>query len=499
MYKYTIALSLLLAWGCQQNSENSNQADAHNHGHSGEAAQLTLFSENAEFFIEYEVLVAGEESGFLVHVTDLRSYKPYTSGSVTIEIDGVSVSTGQPDRPGIFHVPFIPKKAGAFHLNVSILSQGSDESVSGHIHVEDHDGEEAHTTAGHQHEAPPMGEISFLKEQAWNSSFMVSEVKRGSISTVILTSGELTPAPGKISRVPANIGGIVKFSNKNLVQGQEVKKGSLLFTISSESLPQNNFELQYQQASNNLEKSRSEYFRHKKLHAQGAISDRQYFDTRANYRSDSLTFYSLARSTSENGLQVFAPSSGTIHELNVSEGEYIETGHNMVTISSDRVLLLRADLPQQYQHLAREIYDANFRLAYSQETFSISDFGGRHLATGHSAAENDHYLPVYFELQNDGQLLEGAFAEIYLLTLLEDECVIIPRSALSEEQGASYVYVQVSGESFTKRAIETGQSDGIMVEIAGGLDPGERIATRGPMLIKAASMVSGAVGDGHSH
>jgi len=499
MFKYTIALSLLLVWGCQQNSENSRQADVHDHGLDEEAAQHTLFTENVEFFIEHEALEAGKESEFLVHVTDLRSYKPYNSGSVTVEIDGVSASTDHAHRPGIFHVPFMPKKAGAFHLNVSILSEGSEESVSGHIHVENHEEEDAHAAAGHQDEAPVMGEIAFQKEQAWNSSFMVSEVKRGSISTVILTGGELTPAPGKINRVAANIGGIVKFANKNLVQGQDVEKGSLLFTISGESLPQNNFQLQYQQASNNLEKSRSEYLRHKKLHAQGAISDRQFFDTRASYRSDSLTFYSLAKSTSESGVQIFAPSSGTIHELNVSEGEYIETGHNMVTISSDRVLLLRADLPQQYQHLAKEIYDANFRLAYSQETFTISDFAGRHLATGYSAAENDHYLPVYFELQNDGQLLEGAFAEIYLLTLPELESIVIPRSALSEEQGANYVYVQVSGESFTKRAIETGQSDGIMVEIAGGLAPGERIVTRGPMLIKAASMVSGAVGDGHAH
>ncbi len=124
---------------------------------------------------------------------------------------------------------------------------------------------------------------------------------------------------------------------------------------------------------------------------------------------------------------------------------------------------------------------------------------GRHLATGHSAAENDHYLPVYFELQNDGRLLEGAYAEIYLKTITALEKTIIPLEAISEEQGASYVYVQVSGESYTKRAIVTGQNDGKLVEIIDGLEPGERVVTRGPMLIKAASMVSGAVGDGHSH
>ena len=141
MYKYTIALSLLLAWGCQQNSENSRQTDIHDHGLSGEAVQHTLFSENVEFFIEHEALEAGKKSEFLVHVTKLKSYKPYTSGSVSVEIDGVSVSTGQPTRPGIFHVPFIPKKAGAYHLNVSILSEGYEESVSGHIHVENHEEE----------------------------------------------------------------------------------------------------------------------------------------------------------------------------------------------------------------------------------------------------------------------------------------------------------------------------------------------------------------------
>ncbi len=77
-------------------------------------------------------------------------------------------------------------------------------------------------------------------------------------------------------------------------------------------------------------------------------------------------YYSLAESTSENGLQVLAPASGTIHELNVSEGEYIETGEVLLTLSSDKVLLLRADLPQQFHLIAGEIKDANFRLAYSQ-------------------------------------------------------------------------------------------------------------------------------------
>jgi RND family efflux transporter MFP subunit len=494
MYKYIIALALLLASGCQHHQEPVERLDTHVHG--DELTQHTLFSHNTEFFIEHGALHSGEESEFLVHATRLDSYKPYTSGMVTLSINGISQSADCPGQPGIFHITMTPGTVGAFDLHISLHTQDRIESCTVQVNVEGHEEDQPED---HDAEHDTEGEITFLKEQAWNSRFMVSQVTRNNIFKVILTSGEVISAPGKINRVGANIGGIVSFSNKNLVPGMQVEKGTHLFTISGKSLPENNFELQYQQASNSLEKSRSEFLRHQKLYARGAISERQLLNSRATYLADSLSYFSLAESTSENGLKVFAPSSGTIHELNVSEGTYIETGQNMLTLSSDRVLLLRADLPQQFHERARDITDANFRLAYAPETFSIADFNGRHLATGQSVAENGHYLPIYFELQNDGRLLEGAFAEIYLKTTTLLERTTIPLTAISEEQGATYVYVQVAGESYSKRAVETGQSDGLKLEILDGLNPGERIVTEGAMLIKAASMVVGPVGDGHSH
>ena len=500
MYRYTFALALLMAWGCQHSHEAGESHDAHDH--ADENIQYTLFTENTEFFIEHGALHAGEESEFLVHVTMLDQYEPCISGKLTLRMGNHSQSVEGPIEPGIYHIPVIPEEEGIFDLQILLQTGDKTESVKGRIHLESHEaGEDENHEDGYDHEGShgSEGEITFLKEQAWNSNFRVSEVKRGPISTVIPTSGEVISAPGKINRMVANIEGIVLFSNKNLVPGEYVEEGTHLFTISGKSLPRNSFELQYKQASNSLEKSRSEYLRHQKLYALEAISERQFLDSRARYLSDSLRYYSLAESASENGLKVFAPSSGTIHELNVSEGSYVETGQNMLTLSSDRVLLLRADLPQQYHDRAREITDANFRLAYTPQTFSIADFDGKHLATGRSVAENDHYLPVYFELHNDGRLLEGAFAEIYLKTAPVLERLTVPPGAISEEQGASYVYVQLSGESYIKRAVKTGQSDGLLLEILDGLSPGERIVTEGAMLVKAASMVVGVVGDGHSH
>ena len=146
-----------------------------------------------------------------------------------------------------------------------------------------------------------------------------------------------------------------------------------------------------------------------------------------------------------------------------------------------------------------EIETAHFRPAYTDQVYSVEEMNGRLLAAGSSVAENDHYLPVIFEVDNDGSLLEGAFAEIFLKSSQKSNVLVVPMSAILEEQGEYYVYVQVTGESYTKRGIAPGKNDGRNMEILSGLDPGERVVTRGVMLVKAASMVTGVAGDGHAH
>jgi len=502
MYKSSIVLLVIaaLVFACSSRHKSLQAAD--NPKHADEASQFTLFSEHLEFFIEHEPLEAGKESAFLVHVTNLNTYKPVETGHISISIDGVSVTSGQPRHQGIFEVPFLPKKAGAFHATYTCQSEELDESTEGHVHIfQDHEDlhSEEESAGGHSHGSEAEGEISFLKEQAWNSDFMVSELREEAFYSVIPTSGEILAMPGEKKNVAANGKGMVLFASRNLVQGSPVRQGEHLFTISSESMLENNIELQYQEYLNSFEKSRSEYLRHKKLYARGAISERQFINTRAEYQADSLRFYNLKANTTSEGLKIVAPVTGTIHELNVSEGQFIDVGEIMVIISSNRTLLIRADLGQQHFDQLNAIETANFRPAYSDQVYSVEELNGKLLATGTSVAENDHYLPVMFEVQNDGRILEGAFTEVYLKSARKDSCLILPQTALTEEQGEFYVYIQRTGESYSKAAVTTGSHDGKYVEITGGLNPGERVVTEGVMLLKAASMVSGVVGHGHSH
>lgn len=502
MNKLIIISFLVLSTACSKHADKGSDQQDSSHQHADENMQYTLYSDLYEFFIDHPPLEAGEETEFLVHLTELASYKGCSTGHLSIIIDGVSVTSGEPLRPGIFHVPFSPKKEGAFHAEFIYQNEAINQEVEAHIHVyKDHAAIHSTETvkSGHSHEAAPIGEIEFLKEQAWKSDFMVSQIIPAPFHAVIPTSGEITALPGEKKNITASSQGIVRFVNPLLVQGSAVKKGQLLFTLSSETLVEDNVKLRYEEAKNRLERSRGEYNRHSTLYEQAAISERQFQESKSTFVEDSLRYYSLAANISEDGVKVMAPVSGTIHELLVSDGEYTEPGKLMATLSTNRTLMLRADLPQQYYGQLNEIQSAHFRPAYTDRVFTVEEMNGTLLAAGVSVAENNHYLPLIFKLENDGQMLEGAFAEVYLQAEERSDILAVPSTALAEEQGGYYVYVQISGESYSKRSVTIGENDGLFVEIAGGLKAGDRVVTRGVMLVKAASMASAVVGDGHSH
>jgi cobalt-zinc-cadmium efflux system membrane fusion protein len=503
MYKVFIVVPFLaLAMACNKPSGSESGQETETDQHLGEGSQYTLFNEQLEFYIEHEALVAGVETEFLVHLTQLSTYKPFSTGNVTILIDGVSVTSGQPATPGIFPVPFVPKREGDFNAEFSYKNGEFIESVEEHVHIyKDNEAIHAAETGvdADSHGQETKGEIVFLKEQVWKSRFLVKEIIPQAFQAVIATSGEIVAMPGEKKNLTANGQGIVRFANTHLVQGSPVKKGQLLFTLSSETLVDDNVKLRYEEAKNRLERSRSQYERHQVLHKQEAISERLYQESRSAYVEDSLRYYSLAANISEGGIKVTAPVSGTIHELMVSDGEYTEPGKNLAILSNNRNLMLRADLPQQYYGQLEQIESANFRPAYTDRVFTVEEMSGSLLAVGVSVAENNHYLPVIFRLENDGHLLEGAFAEVYLLTSAKHDVMVVPLRALGEEQGGHYLYVQVTGESYSKRYVTTGQHNGLNVEITSGLQAGDRVVTEGKALVKAASMATGEIEHGHSH
>ncbi len=462
---------------------NQDALDAAGHAHPDDVVeQLTLFTDSSEFYVEYPELMAGHKVAFLVHITRLSSYKPYMEGSVRVTLDyGDKQSTGlaeSPESPGIWRVLVRPEYAGdckvLFEYQAENITENTDPQTA---HVEDHgheDTPEADTPAhaadhadegDHADEEDHAGEspggIQFTKEQAWKSNFSVDLIVPSPFSGIIKAGGEILAMPGEKYFIHASNPGIINYVKKNMVAGGNVKKGEEMLVIEGQNLTSSNITVNYAEAEASFIQSRSEYQRRLKLFSENAISERAFIETRATYVRDSIHYYNLKQSFTGSGMIIRSPIGGYIHELRVSQGEFVAEGQLIATVSSDQRLLLRADVSQQYFDRIRDIISTNFRTSYHPTVWDIEDLGGKLIAVGSSVEENNQYLPVYFEANNNGELLEGAYAEFYLKTRVRENSIIVPVSAVLEEQGSYYVYIQVSGETYQKRSILPDQSDGV--------------------------------------
>jgi RND family efflux transporter MFP subunit len=393
-------------------------------------------------------------------------------------------------------VSLTPESQGGGRISIEFTHDGITENVeSGSIWVFYDDHDPGPGTAVDEHDEG----VNFTKEQAWRSDFMVTPLAPEPFTGIIKAGGEILAMPRERHIITARTSGIVEYSKNDLVAGANVYRGEELMTIQGQDLAQENIAVEFAEAEARYEQSLSEYERRLKLLSEGAISERQFIETRAKYLTDSIRYHNIKQSYSDGGLKIMAPITGHIHELEVSQGEFVEKGHLIATVSSEERFLLKADVSQQYFHKIHDVVSTNFKTSYHDKVWDIREFKGKLLAIGSSVAENNHYLPVYFEAHNNGQLLEGAFAEFYLKTRTIENAIAVPVEAVLEEQGKYYVYVQKSGEIYLKQEIITGDLDGMAYLVQAGLSAGDPIVTRGPMLLKTASMSTSLPGHSHQH
>jgi membrane fusion protein, heavy metal efflux system len=177
----------------------------------------------------------------------------------------------------------------------------------------------------------------------------------------------------------------------------------------------------------------------------------------------------------------------------------VEAGQPIAIIAQNHKLLLKAEVPQQYFPSLNTIFSANFRTSYDEHVYEMEELNGKLVSYGKNASEEAFYMPVYFEVDNKGKLIPGSYVEIFLKANSLPNALVIPHSALMEEQGSYYVYVQTAGESFEKREVKVGASDAAQVQVLSGVRPGERVVTKGAYQIRLSSLSGALPAHGHEH
>ena len=386
--------------------------------------------------------------------------------------------------------------AAAVSLTSCDMKQSNDTTPK-ETHRKD-DGHDHEEGDGHNHEGEEQehaDEIVFTKQQADAIGLDIYEVTPGVFYQVIQTSGQIQAAQGDEATIVATTSGIVSFPGQSIIDGTPVSVGSTIVTISAKNLSEGD---PVAKAKIAYETALKEFKRSEGLVKDKIISAKEFEQSRLKYENAKTSYEAQAANVTASGVKVTSPISGYIKNRLVGQGEYVSVGQPIATVSQNRKLQLRADVSENYFNELGKVRSANFVVSYNNKAYRLADLNGKLLSFGKAADKASFYIPVTFEFDNRGDFIPGSYVEVYLLGTPQENVISIPVSALTEEQGIYFVYIQTGNEEYQKREIAIGDNDGKNVRVLSGLDRGDKVVVKGAYQVKLASN-SSVLPEGHSH
>jgi len=176
-----------------------------------------------------------------------------------------------------------------------------------------------------------------------------------------------------------------------------------------------------------------------------------------------------------------SPVTGLISEMRITSGQQVEAGAELFNVVNLTTVFLEAQVFERDLERVRESTRASYTAAgIPNEVFKIGEGDGQRLTIGQTVHPETRTVSVIYEVNNPlNKLRDGMFVEITVDTTGKASVLSVPKSAVINEQGRTFVFVFLGGETFEKRAVVLGTEGQDFYEVKTGLKTGERVVTEG--------------------
>ena len=212
--------------------------------------------------------------------------------------------------------------------------------------------------------------------------------------------------------------------------------------------------------------------------------------------ADSDVQETLNRGEPARTVTVYSPAGGVVTERMVTQGQAVQAGQTLYTITDLSGVWVNADVRETDAAMLRAGIGADVELA----SMPGRPFKGVVSYVYPTLNPQTRTVTARVSVANaGGQLRPGMFATVQLHSPTR-RALTVPASALVRTGERTLVFVDFGAGRVEPRAIEIGQSAGEYTEVLAGLEPGQRVVTSAQFLLDSesnlAEVMRGMVGQG---
>lgn len=289
----------------------------------------------------------------------------------------------------------------------------------------------------------------------------------------------------------------------NFKDGQNVKKGQLLYSIDAQ-VYQANYQqavanLQVQQA--NLVKTQKDADRYNELEKHDAIAKQQVDYANASLEATEKQVAAARANVSSlksnvSFAQIYAPFSGTIGISQVKKGTAIVAGQTILnTISTDNPMAADFTIDQndiyrftQLQQNKNNSKDSIFTIVFGTEVYP---YPGNISFIDRAVDPQTGTIKIRLSFPNTKEMLKpGMNTTVRVKNASAKNATIIPYIAVTEQLGEFFVYTIGDSSKVAQQKVQLGTQIGDNVIVKSGLALGQKIVVKGVQNLHQGSVIT---------
>jgi membrane fusion protein (multidrug efflux system) len=262
-------------------------------------------------------------------------------------------------------------------------------------------------------------------------------------------------------------------------EGERVEKGALLVKL-DDSVQQADLD----KARANLVLSKSKLERADGLVKQGFVSTQARDEFENTWKVSKADVELMQARVAK--LSLTAPFAGTIGLRQVSVGDYVKEGQDIVNLEATDPLKVDFRMPE----LALSQIRDGQTLQVTLDAVPDRAYDGRVYAINPLIDANGRAVVIRAQVSNrDGRLRPGMFARVRLFTSEARDSAMVPEESLFPVGEDKYVYKVVDGKA-VRQKVDIGQRRDGKVEIVSGLSAEDVVVTAGHLKIRDGAAVT---------